>query len=97
MQQTLPDIALRAKLMADLLDLGEVVTVDDDFGTTRREYLEQLRIANETRERSANEVEQLKRGMSLIIIPEGILDQGETISDIHQTDGQSPQRAPGPW
>jgi uncharacterized protein YhaN len=87
LQQTLPDIALRAKLMADLLDLGDVVVVDDDFGRKRREYLEQLRIADETRERSTNEVEQLKRGMSLIVIPEGILDQGETISDLHQRMG----------
>ncbi len=49
LQQTLPDIALRAKLIANLLDLGDVVIVDDDFGTKRREYLDQLRTAKETR------------------------------------------------
>ncbi len=87
LQQTLPDIALRAKLIANLLDLGDVVIVDDDFGTKRREYLDQLRTAKETRERAANEVEQLKGGMSLITIPEGILDQAETISDLHQRMG----------
>lgn len=87
LQQTMPDIALREKLMTTLMDLGDVVIVDDDFGRKRREYLEQLRIANETKERSSSEVDQLKRGMDLIIIPEGILDQAETISDLHQRMG----------
>ena len=87
LQQTLPDLALRSKWMADLLGLGEVVAVDDEFGTTRRRHLEQLRTAQETRERSAHEVEQLKDAMGRITIPEGILDQGETISDIHQRLG----------
>ncbi len=87
LQQTLPDLAKRAKLINELHGLGDVVIVDDDFGTKRRELMEQLRTARETKERSAHEVEQLRQGMARIIIPEGILDQGETISDLHQRLG----------
>jgi uncharacterized protein YhaN len=87
LQQTLPDIALRAKLMADLLSLGDVVIVDDDFGVKRKEYLNQLRTANETKERTTDEVAQIKGSINLITVPEGILDQAETILDLHQRLG----------
>jgi uncharacterized protein YhaN len=87
LQQTLPDIAIRNKWISDLLELGEVVIIDDDFGAKRREYLDQLRTASDTKERSANDVEQLKDSMSKITVPEGLLDQADTISDLHQRLG----------
>ena len=86
-QRTLPDLAIRAKWTSDLLLLGKVVVVDDDFTTKRREYSERLREGRETKERSTNEVEQLKRSMSQINIPKMLLDQADTISNLHQRLG----------
>jgi uncharacterized protein YhaN len=87
LQQTLPDIAVRTKWISDLLELGEVVIIDDDFAKKRREYLEQLRTALEVRERSTDDMEQLKSNMTQISVPEGFLDQADTISELHQRLG----------
>jgi len=87
MQHSLPDIALRVKWISELLELGDVVIVDDEFGIKRKEYLDQLRVSTETKERATNEMKKLKGSIGQIVIPQSLLDQAGRISDLYQRLG----------
>lgn len=87
LMQALPDIALIEKAMAELGELGDVVTVNEDFGKIRKKYTEKLRIANDAKERSTAGIAKLKDNMNLITVPQDLFDQSEIIEELHQRLG----------
>ncbi|OQB75685.1 MAG: hypothetical protein BWX92_02491 [Deltaproteobacteria bacterium ADurb.Bin135] len=87
LMQALPDIALIEKATSELGELGDVVTVNEDFGKIRKKYTENLRIANDAEERSTAGIAKLKDNMNLITVPQDLLDQAETIEELHQRLG----------
>ena len=87
LMQALPDVALMEKAMAELIELGDVVTLDEDFGTFRKKYAESLRFAKDAKERSIEGIAKLKESMDSITVPQNVLDQAETIEELHQRLG----------
>ena len=87
LMQALPDVALMEKAMAELIELGDVVTLDEDFGTIRKKYAESLRFAKDAKERSIEGIAKLKESMDSITVPQNVLDQAETIEELHQRLG----------
>lgn len=82
-----PNITKRNDLMKQLHDLGNVVLLPNDFGTKRREASQKLEVAKERRQSIHSELERLMAEVQTLEIPEPILHQMDTITELQKRLG----------
>ncbi|MDY0040875.1 MAG: AAA family ATPase, partial [Desulforhabdus sp.] len=79
LQKALPGIAERRELLARLDALGQFKILSPSFAKKRRELLSSLDKARESEMAAAEALARIKTKISTLIIPEGLIQQGEII------------------
>jgi len=85
--QALPLIARRKELLADLPELENTPDLADDFEDRRRETETALAMAGNDAERARKLIEELRRKMSVLAVPEALLQQAPMVEALQHELG----------
>ncbi len=83
----LPALGLRTKLLGELQELGSVVELRPGFAEERKIAESKLCDAMRQVERARGELERLSGEIGLIAVPEELIAQENTITDLHERLG----------
>ncbi|MBI4595193.1 MAG: AAA family ATPase [Candidatus Tectomicrobia bacterium] len=87
LQSALPKVSQRRNLMEKLDNLGEVVVLPPEFTQNRHDCIQKLKSAQENKKRAEENLKKLNEEITGLVVPEQIINQTETITDIHQRLG----------
>lgn len=82
-QRVLPKLARRRELLQELASLGDVVILSADFAERRQKTVNGLETAQAIVGKSAPRLEELQKQLQGLSINQALLDQAETIEDLH--------------
>lgn len=84
---SIPSVARLARLRRELEELGEVVSLREDFGGEAREAIDALRLAERSGEQARHALENLERRLAEHLLPTTLLDAGEEIDALQERLG----------
>jgi len=87
LRAVLPALGRRTKLLEEFRTLGSVVELRPGFADERRIAESDLCDAMREAERARNELERLSREIGRIAVPEQLIAQEDTITDLHERLG----------
>ena len=87
LKDAFPKIAKREDLRAKLDELGDVVILPAEFSNERQENIRNLQNSRIEEKHCENAIVELEKDVSQLDIPELLLEQEETITDLHQRLG----------
>lgn len=82
-QRVLPKLARRRELLQELDSMGKVVTLAADFAERRQKAVNGLEMAQGLVARAAPYLEELQNDLKGLSVNRELLDQAETIEDLH--------------
>ena len=82
-QRVLPKLARRRELLQELESLSDVVPLSDDFAERRLQAVKALETAQAIVGSAAPRLNKLQTQLEGLAISQGLLDQAETIEDLH--------------
>ncbi|PKN43160.1 MAG: hypothetical protein CVU60_02050 [Deltaproteobacteria bacterium HGW-Deltaproteobacteria-18] len=88
LKRALPFLSRRTLLLDKLHAMGEVVTLPDDFGVTRRQLDEQRRLARVRLEGALQRLAELEAMQDAAGLNQAVLDHADDIEDLHQRLGE---------
>jgi uncharacterized protein YhaN len=87
LQVAIPKIAKRKELCRELQEYRDVVLLPPDFGEQRLEAMRRLEQAREAEKDSRIALERLSAERHTLVVPEVLLEYGETIMALHERLG----------
>jgi uncharacterized protein YhaN len=87
LQVAIPKLAKRRVLLTELQALGDVVLLPSEFAEQRQATMHRLEQATEAAQDSRRVLEQLVAERQALLVPEALLEHGETIVALHERLG----------
>ena len=82
-QRLLPKLAQRGELLKELVQLGDVVILADDFSERHQQSQKQLETAQAILETARHSLQGLQQQIDELIVSQDLLAQAENIEDLH--------------
>lgn len=86
-RRTMPGLARRAQLQEQLANIGDVPTLDENFGSRREDAVSKRRIAAESRSKALTRLEGLRQDASGLEVSEDLLAEVEAIDELRERLG----------
>lgn len=84
LSKALPKIALRGELLERMESLGNVTVLPEEFGSKRRDAVQQLEGALEAKQQSITDIEKLSSQFEDLDVSEGLLEEADAIEAIRE-------------
>lgn len=82
LQAALPKIARRKELLAKRQEYRDVVLLPPEFPRQRQETVQTLEMALQTERATEPDLAQLQRDCEALVVPDTLIEQGETITEL---------------
>ncbi len=86
-RRTMPGLARRVQLQEQLANIGDVPTLDENFGSRREAAISKRRIAAESRSKALTRLEGLRQDASGLEVSEDLLAEVEAIDELRERLG----------
>jgi uncharacterized protein YhaN len=86
-QQALQLISRRKELLQEFKGYADAILLPEDFGEKRRDFLADLRIAENARDQAIQAIEEIKKDRAQLEMPETLLESGDTIEQVYKELG----------